>query len=41
MFDAKRVDRSSYAWTSITVTIKALDRGFGWHIGNGLTPRLG
>lgn len=41
IFRAKHVDKSSFAWSSIATTVRALDGGFGWHIGDGRHARVG
>lgn len=40
IFNAKRVDKLSYAWTSITAAAKAFNSGLGWHIGNGRNAKI-
>lgn len=40
ILNAKHVDKSSYAWTSILEARKAFVYGFGWHIGDGIRARI-
>ncbi|MBA0844732.1 hypothetical protein Goarm_023173, partial [Gossypium armourianum] len=35
IFNAKKVDKASFTWTSIATVAEALKEGFGWQIGNG------
>ncbi|XP_052480108.1 uncharacterized mitochondrial protein AtMg00310-like [Gossypium raimondii] len=35
IFNAKKVNRASFTWSSITAAAEFLKNGFGWQIGNG------
>ncbi|MBA0861236.1 hypothetical protein Goshw_025912, partial [Gossypium schwendimanii] len=35
------VDKPFYSWTSIMHVVKALERSFGWQIGDGMNERFG
>ncbi|TYI76843.1 hypothetical protein E1A91_D06G105100v1, partial [Gossypium mustelinum] len=35
MFNAKKVDKASFTWTSIATATETLKDGFGWQVGNG------
>ncbi|MBA0850344.1 hypothetical protein Goshw_028577 [Gossypium schwendimanii] len=35
IFNAKKVNRASFTWSSITAALEFLKNGFGWQIGNG------
>lgn len=40
IFKPKHVDKPSYVWTSILATVKNLEEGFGWQIGDGQHARI-